>query len=94
MTFEGLMERNARDTKSTKTQRFKNSDTGKTINIFEQNPCFPCKERVVVGNGFEPLKALADRFTVCFIVGIVWLFKCLVCFMFDFLALLWLNWRT
>jgi hypothetical protein len=26
---------------------------------------FQPQEKMVVGNGFEPLKALADRFTVC-----------------------------
>jgi len=28
--------------------------------------------KVVVGDGFEPSKALADRFTVCFKVGFIW----------------------
>jgi hypothetical protein len=39
------MERNARDGKSTKTQRFKNSDTVKTIENIAKNTIFSCEKR-------------------------------------------------
>jgi len=38
MTFEGLMERNARDTKSTKTQRFKKEIREKPLICLNKTP--------------------------------------------------------
>lgn len=35
MTFNGLMDRNAKDGKSREAHRLKNSDAGKTIELFE-----------------------------------------------------------